>query len=127
MTMGEKIASLRKAAGMTQRQLADRMGVTDKAVSKWERNLSCPDIESIPLLAEIFGISADELINTKAAGTPSEKDKITDIVFKAVPLAMGVGLVVLAFMKSIDIYSGFSMAGIAIAVMGLENMRKDRY
>ena len=127
MTMGEKIASLRKAAGMTQRQLADRMGVTDKAVSKWERNLSCPDIESIPLLAEIFGISADELINTKATGTPSEKDKIIDIVFKAVPMAMGVGLVVLAFMKSIDIYSGFSMAGIAIAVMGLDNMRKGRY
>ena len=126
MTMGEKIASLRKAAGMTQRQLADRMGVTDKAVSKWERNLSCPDIESIPLLAEIFGVSADELINTKATGT-SEKDKITDIVFKAVPMAMGVGLVVLAFMKSIDIYSGFSMAGIAIAVMGLDNMRKGRY
>ena len=126
MTMGEKIASLRKAAGMTQRQLADRMGVTDKAVSKWERNLSCPDIESIPLLAEIFGISADELINTKATGT-SEKDKIIDIVFKAVPMAMGVGLVVLAFMKSIDIYSGFSMAGIAIAVMGLDNMRKGRY
>ena len=126
MTMGEKIASLRKAAGMTQRQLADRMGVTDKAVSKWERNLSCPDIESIPLLAEIFGISADELINTKATGT-SEKDKIIDIVFKAVPMAMGVGLVVLAFMKSIDIYSGFSVAGIAIAVMGLDNMRKGRY
>ena len=126
MTMGEKIASLRKAAGMTQRQLADRMGVTDKAVSKWERNLSCPDIESIPLLAEIFGISADELINTKATGT-SQKDKIIDIVFKAVPMAMGVGLVVLAFMKSIDIYSGFSMAGIAIAVMGLDNMRKGRY
>ena len=126
MTMGEKIASLRKAAGMTQRQPADRMGVTDKAVSKWERNLSCPDIESIPLLAEIFGISADELINTKATGT-SEKDKIIDIVFKAVPMAMGVGLVVLAFMKSIDIYSGFSMAGIAIAVMGLDNMRKGRY
>ena len=126
MTMGEKIASLRKAAGMTQRQLADRMGVTDKAVSKWERNLSCPDIESIPLLAEIFGISADELINTKATGT-SEKDKIIDIVFKAVPMAMGVGLMVLAFMNSIDIYSGFSMAGIAIAVMGLDNMRKGRY
>ena len=126
MTMGEKIASLRKAAGMTQRQLADRMGVTDKAVSKWERNLSCPDIESIPLLAEIFGISADELINTKATGT-SQKDKIIDIVFKAVPMALGVGLVVLAFMKSIDIYSGFSMAGIAIAVMGLDNMRKGRY
>ena len=126
MTMGEKIASLRKAAGKTQRQLADRMGVTDKAVSKWERNLSCPDIESIPLLAEIFGVSADELINTKATGT-SEKDKIIDIVFKAVPMAMGVGLVVLAFMKSIDIYSGFSMAGIAIAVMGLDNMRKGRY
>ena len=39
---------------MTQLELADRMGVTDKAVSKWERDVSCPDIASMPRLAEVL-------------------------------------------------------------------------
>ena len=50
-TMGAMIAQRRKEMGMTQLELANKMGVTDKAVSKWERNLSCPDIHSFPRLA----------------------------------------------------------------------------
>ena len=53
-TLGMMIAELRKQHGMTQLELAEKMGVTDKAVSKWERDLSCPDINSIPRLAEIM-------------------------------------------------------------------------
>ena len=64
-TTGEMIATLRKEHNMTQLQLAEKMGVTDKAVSKWERDLSCPDIGSIPRLAEIFGISVDELMQVR--------------------------------------------------------------
>ncbi len=56
-TLGIMIAELRKQHGMTQLELAEKMGVTDKAVSKWERDLSCPDINSIPNLAEILGVS----------------------------------------------------------------------
>ena len=48
-TMGDKICALRKEKGLTQKELADQMNVTDKAVSKWERNISCPDISSIPV------------------------------------------------------------------------------
>lgn len=54
-TLGMMIAELRKEHGMTQLELAEKMGVTDKAVSKWERDLSCPDINSIPTLAEALG------------------------------------------------------------------------
>ena len=61
-TLGMMIASLRKENGMTQFELAEKMGVTDKAVSKWERDLSCPDVNTIPKLAEVFGISVDELM-----------------------------------------------------------------
>ncbi|MBR0179714.1 MAG: helix-turn-helix domain-containing protein, partial [Firmicutes bacterium] len=43
-TMGQLIATKRKELGLTQQELADKMGVTDKAVSKWERDLSCPDV-----------------------------------------------------------------------------------
>ena len=64
-TLGMMIAELRKEKGMTQLELAEKMGVTDKAVSKWERDLSCPDINSLPNLAEILGVSVDELIQIK--------------------------------------------------------------
>lgn len=67
-TFGTTIAALRKAQGMTQLELAEKMGVTDKAVSKWERDLSFPDVSSLPKLAEIFGVSVDELMQVKAAG-----------------------------------------------------------
>lgn len=50
---------------MTQNDLAEKMNVTDKAVSKWERNLSCPDVNSIPKLAKILGISVEELLNAQ--------------------------------------------------------------
>ena len=47
-SIGEIINSLRKAKGMTQNELAEKMNVTDKAVSKWERNLSCPALIAYP-------------------------------------------------------------------------------
>lgn len=64
-TLGQLIAALRKEKGMTQAELAGQMGVTDKAVSKWERDLSCPDVSSLPLLAEVLGVSLDELMQVK--------------------------------------------------------------
>ena len=64
-TLGMIIAELRKEQGMTQLELAEKMGVTDKAVSKWERDLSCPDINSLPNLAALLGVSVDELMQFK--------------------------------------------------------------
>ena len=59
--LGENIASLRRAAGLTQELLADRLGVTSQAVSKWERQLSCPDVSLLPAMAETFGVDIDAL------------------------------------------------------------------
>ena len=59
--MGENIALLRRRISMTQEMLADRLGVSAQAVSKWERGLSCPDVSFLPVMAEIFGVSIDEL------------------------------------------------------------------
>lgn len=64
-TMGQIIAAKRKELGMTQMELAERMGVTDKAVSKWERDLSYPDVNSLPKLAEVFGMTVDQLMQIK--------------------------------------------------------------
>ena len=65
-TYGNMVAALRKKKGMTQLELAEKMGVTDKAVSKWERDLSFPDVNTIPKLAEIFNVTVDELIQAKS-------------------------------------------------------------
>lgn len=61
-TLGTFLAALRKASGMTQRELAEKLNVSDKAVSRWERDESAPDLTLIPVIAEIFGITADELL-----------------------------------------------------------------
>lgn len=61
-TIGSFISVLRKANGMTQKNLADRLGVSDKAVSRWERDECAPDLSLIPVIAEVFGITADELL-----------------------------------------------------------------
>ena len=54
-TIGQFIAALRKASGMTQKQLSERLNVSDKAVSRWERDECAPDLSLIPVIAEIFG------------------------------------------------------------------------
>ncbi len=60
-TVCNRIAELRRDSGMTQNTLADKLGVSFQAVSKWENALSCPDITLLPLLADIFEISIDSL------------------------------------------------------------------
>ena len=61
-TMGSFIAALRRASGMTQKELAERLNVSDKSVSRWERDDGAPDLALIPVLAEIFGVTCDELL-----------------------------------------------------------------
>lgn len=61
-TIGKRIARHRKQLGMTQDQLAEKLGVTPQAVSKWENDQSCPDISILPQLADIFGTSTDALL-----------------------------------------------------------------
>ncbi|MBR0136974.1 MAG: helix-turn-helix domain-containing protein [Erysipelotrichaceae bacterium] len=63
MELGKKIRQLRFKAKLTQEQLAEKMGVGPQAVSKWENSAAMPDIASLPLLAEIFGVSIDDLFD----------------------------------------------------------------
>ena len=64
-TLGERIAEKRKAKGYKQDELAEALGVSAQAVSKWENDLSCPDIMTLPALAEKLGCSVDELLTGK--------------------------------------------------------------
>ena len=61
-TIGRFISALRKANGMTQKDLAERLNVSDKTVSRWERDEGAPDLSAIPVIAEIFGVTCDELL-----------------------------------------------------------------
>lgn len=71
--LGEAIRSLRKQNNMTQAALAGRLGITDKAVSKWERGISAPDISLFPKLASVFGVTVDDLLkDCTDEGQPSK-------------------------------------------------------
>ena len=61
-TLGMRIAELRRAKGIKQDELAERLGVSPQAVSKWENDVSCPDIITVPKLARELGVTADALL-----------------------------------------------------------------
>lgn len=120
-SMGEIISTLRKEQNLTQKELAEKLSVTDKAVSKWERDQSCPDTQTLPRLAEILGISLEELMGAKEQASAAHKGAgfLVDLVLKAVPLAMGIAVVVTSLLGELDIKSGFSMLGIGLACIGI--------
>ncbi len=129
-TLGMMIASLRKENGMTQLELAEKMGVTDKAVSKWERDLSCPDINSIPQLAELLGVSVDELMQSKNESKDDERsnevNKILNTIFKGVGLAMGIAVAVLSVLKQIETNSAITMLGIGLACLAVSLLQQEK-
>ena len=119
-SIGETIAYFRKQKGMTQSELAEKMNVTDKAVSKWERNLSCPDINTISKLADILDVSVEELLKTKKQDYSNSKIKeLINLILKAVGLAMGIGVVVLNILNKIELKSSIIMLGIRMFCIGL--------
>lgn len=117
-TLGMIIASQRKEKGLTQLELAEQVGVTDKAVSKWERDLSCPDVGTIPKLAEIFDISVDELMQGKAA-KEKENPSLVFLILCGVSLAMGIAVAVLSFFGKLEPLSGMEMLGIGLACLSI--------
>ncbi|KYZ74797.1 XRE family transcriptional regulator [Anaerosporomusa subterranea] len=63
--IGNLIYNLRKEKAMTQKQLADLMNISDKAISKWERGLGCPDVSLLPELSQILGVNIEEILSGK--------------------------------------------------------------
>ncbi|WP_308623085.1 helix-turn-helix transcriptional regulator [uncultured Enorma sp.] len=122
-SFGSTIAALRKEKGMTQLDLAREMGVTDKAVSKWERDLSFPDVASLPKLALVLGVSVDELLEVKTAAQEQSKHfkvpALAELVLKAVALAMGVGVTALTIMDEVEPRNAFCLLGIGLACLAL--------
>lgn len=61
MTIGKNIAALRKEAGLTQAQLGERLGVSNQAISKWEKGMNLPDVMLLPQIAKVFDVTIDRL------------------------------------------------------------------
>lgn len=79
MELGKKIKALRLRTGLTQEQLADSLGIAPQSVSKWENAVTMPDITLLPMLAEIFGVSMDELFDLTAVQRMNRIENRMDI------------------------------------------------
>lgn len=80
-TLGSFISALRRAQGLTQQDVADRLAVSNKAVSRWERDEAMPDILLLPAIADLFGVTVDELLRgerMREAQTRESAPAITD-------------------------------------------------
>ena len=125
-TIAEIISSRRKEKGMTQKELADLLNITDKAVSKWERGIACPDTQTIPKVAQILDLTIEELLVGESSAPSGHKgaEYLIPLILKAVPLAMGIAVTVTAVLGQLDVQSGFSMVGIGLACIGIYLLRE---
>lgn len=141
--LGEFIAQLRKEKGLTQRELAEHLNVTDKTVSHWERGESSPDISALPILADVFGITVDELLRAEikqqtytapqfVAPVPIDKTpnnyrnyKIVNIIAASISvmsIIMGIAvkylLVYFTYTQTANVFAFFvSLAGIFVSLV----------
>lgn len=129
--MGGFIAALRKANGLTQRDLAEKLNVSDKAVSRWERDECAPDLMLIPAIAEIFDITTDELlsggriVNLDCVKTEQKKEKQVRAManreltkFKSLAI-VSIGLSILGVILMFGIALGFLRPYVAISVTSI--------
>ena len=75
-TIGQFLSALRRSNGYTQQEVAEKLGVSNKTVSCWERDSSYPDISMIPAIAELYGVTCDEILRAKRA--PAKQDASDD-------------------------------------------------
>ena len=88
MTIGKRIAHLRKEKGLTQEELAGHMGISPQAVSKWENDQTCPDISALPRLSKLLGVTVDALLEGKSETPavrvlpPEQRKDIKDMMLR---------------------------------------------
>lgn len=126
MDLGTKIAKLRKEQNMTQQELADKLNITDKAVSKWERNISYPDITSISKLSKILKVDSSELIDLCKKENPYKQDtnKLIDTILIAIPFALSIALITLSIIGKISTDEKIGLITIAILSLSIFHLKK---
>ena len=94
MTLGEKLKKLRADKGLTQEELAEKLYVTRTAISKWESNRGCPNIDALKAISKFFSVSIDELLSSDELLTIAEEDsreketRFKDFVYALLDLSM---------------------------------------
>ena len=125
--MGEFISKLREEKGLTEKELGEKLGITEKNISEWEKNVSAPDASAISKLSEFFGVSFEEFATPKTSSDVRSKiNYIIDIVLRAVPVAMGAALIVSTIISQIDLKSGFMMLGISVVSIGIYLLKNEK-
>lgn len=82
---GELIRALRTQRGLTQKALAEAVGVGDKAVSKWERGFGCPDVSLLPELSKVLGVGLDALLSGELDANDQERGNMKKLRFYVCP------------------------------------------
>lgn len=75
LTLGRRIAHLRKAQGLTQDALSEQLSITPQAISKWENDQSCPDVMTLPRLSQLLQVSIDTLLTGVVSSQPAAPAK----------------------------------------------------
>lgn len=119
MTIADRIQNLRKTKGISQEELADKIGVSRQAVSKWESGQSIPDVEKIILLSKYFEVTTDYLL--KGIGPVGQKEKKNDITFicNTVAAALNLlGIIIAVFIWYSVQEIGAVIAGMVFIILG---------
>jgi transcriptional regulator with XRE-family HTH domain len=127
MKLGEKIAQLRKDKNMTQSELAEKMCITDKAVSKWERDISRPDVRTIQKLAQIFDVSIEELMGevTETTKTENKTKNLIMLILRCVGFALAVAVLVMSIIGKLDITEAVKLLALSVTALGLHCILKE--
>ena len=119
MNIADRIQSLRKIKGVSQEELADKIGVTRQAVSKWESEQSTPDIEKVILLSDYFDVTTDYLLKGIESVENSKVKKNMTPIFNIVPTTLNViGTVLACFLWSETQKTGTIVAGLIFIILG---------
>ena len=131
-TLGKRIAALRREKGLKQDELAEKLGVSAQAVSKWENDQTCPDISLLPLLAKTLGVTVDELLSGKQESAPAvqivpanERKDIKDMVLRIVVSSAendNVRVNIPLSLVKVGVDAGLNMAQIASGNEALRNI-----
>ena len=120
MNIADRIQSLRKIKGISQEELADKIGVTRQAVSKWESEQSIPDMEKVILLSDYFEVTTDYLLKGIESPKESKKQKNIGAIFNIVATTLTlIGAVVAIFLWIGNQRTGIVVAGIVFIVLGI--------
>lgn len=127
ISIGSLISSRRKEKNMTQNDLALKLNVTDKAVSKWERDICFPDVALLPEIAEILDLNLEDLI----LGRKKTSSNLFDLVLTAVSFAMGTAVFILSVLErlgfsndSVQSIDLLGMCGLGIILISFKSLKK---